>query len=96
MFKFKDANLDYVSKLVVGYWGRHERAMEEAPLLYLDHLLNSLAREYGEDPVTLAKKLHAMVPGLHYGTARRLVRLKFGPVEASTDCPGVVTRYLEN
>lgn len=96
MFNLTTQRLKNTSQLLVGEWARHEKAMEEAPLVYLDNLLDALAAKYGQDPVTLAKKLYVLVPELQYGTARRLVRLKFGDVAVSTDHPVVTTTFLQH
>jgi len=71
-------NAPQIATKVVALWADHEEALDKDALPYLDSLLSAIVARKPIDPESLITKLHEMVPGLHRGTARRLVNLKFG------------------
>ena len=63
-------------------WAKHRRDLEENPLGYLDRLMDALARAEPTTPDAIRQELSFMVPRLQYGTARRLVDIKYrNPLE---------------
>lgn len=59
-------------------WAKHRRDLEENSLPYLDSLMSALAHFAPSSPSDMRQELFFMVPLLQYGTARRLVNLKYG------------------
>ena len=58
-------------------WLKHRRDLDENSLLYLDSLMDALVHIEPTSPDDMRQELFFMVPLLQYGTARRLVDLKY-------------------
>jgi hypothetical protein len=66
-----------IARHFVGIWNDHSLALEEVPLPYLDHLMDAIV---ANEPLTkwqLQNKLVRMTPRILWGTAGRLVDVKF-------------------
>lgn len=66
-----------IARHFVGIWNDHEQALTDAALPYLDQLMDAAV---AAEPMTLfdlKRQLVRMVPGMHWGTARRLVDMKY-------------------
>jgi hypothetical protein len=72
---------------LVNAWEGHNQAPDEIALPYIDHLMEALVNYQPTHFDQLVRKLQQMVPGLHYGTAKRLAKLKYG-------CPDRLTGPL--
>ena len=78
MSKYLPARAADIASNLVNAWVGHSDALERHALPYLDHLMDAILAEEPTHPNGLVNRLCGMAPGLQYGTARRLVDLKFG------------------
>jgi hypothetical protein len=63
-------------------WFIHRAALESDPLGYLDQLMIQVVASKPTSANELADLLYDLVPDLHLGAARGLIKLKFRPTDA--------------
>lgn len=78
MKKPKIESYDYNAKNLVKFWTRQEQAMKDNSLAYVNNLIDAIFDAGTQDLYSIINTLHRMVPEIQYGTAKRLVWLKFG------------------
>lgn len=72
-----------IAQEFVGLWQAHTDALEHTALPYIDHLI---AAAVAAQPLTrwqLRSLITDMIPGMQFGTARRLVDLKYRNLQDS-------------
>lgn len=73
----QDKNTANDASHFVKTWMKHRRDLEVNTLPYLDSLMDALTHFEPSAPDDLRQELYLMIPLLQYGTARRIVDLKF-------------------
>lgn len=76
-----------IARHFVGIWNDHEQALSEATLPYLDHLMEAVIAAEPTTLFDLKCLLVRMVPGMHWGTARRLVEMKYRHLDDGDTIP---------
>lgn len=85
MTNYLKAHPTEITRKLVVDWLEHKRALQRQPLFYIDQLMDAIVAEEPFTAEELGHLLCRFVPGLPYGTARRLVNLKFnGPAANET------------
>lgn len=70
-----------IAREFVGLWQAHTEALHYTGLLYIDALIEEAVAVEPMYKEELRERLCRLIPGLPYGTARRLVDLKYPHID---------------